>query len=136
MKSTRSSCPINFGLELFGDTWSLLIIRDLIFNGKQTYGEFLTSAEGISTNILGNRLQKLEGAGILQKRVADDNKKVFLYSLTEKGTRLAPVLVEMIIWGAENGVADPESAKNLSEWGRSLREHCDPVDLEGMQKTK
>lgn len=117
MTKLRSSCPINYGLELFGDQWSLLIIRDLIFNKKQTYGDFLSSAEGISTNILAKRLSTLEENGILCKSRSPVNKKIYNYSLTKRGESLTPVLVELILWGAQNG---PRNEK-LIFWAEQLK---------------
>jgi DNA-binding HxlR family transcriptional regulator len=96
----RSACPLNVSLELLGDRWSLLIIRDLMFQGYRTYKEFLGSEEGIATNILADRLRRLEACGIITtQREAKDRRKL-IYSLTAKGIDLAPVLVELILWGA------------------------------------
>ncbi len=96
----RSDCPINFALETFGDTWSLLIIRDIVYFGKQTYGEFLASEEGIATNILANRLARLEQQGILTKLPHPTDVRKERYVLTEKGLDLIPVLVEIANWSA------------------------------------
>ncbi len=99
----RSYCPLSVALELFGDRWSLLIVRDLMFKGRTTFKEFQEAEEGIATNILTDRLQRLEANGIVVKqRDLSDARKV-IYRLTEKGIDLAPVLVEMIVWGASNG---------------------------------
>src|SRR5712671_1491439 len=98
----RSACPINASLEIFGDRWSLLIIRDIMLRGYRTYKEFLSSDEGIATNILAERLQRLEAAGIITtSRDAEDRRKV-VYRLTAKGIDLAPVLVELIFWSAQH----------------------------------
>ena len=98
----RSDCPINFALELFGDPWSLLIIRDIVYFGKKTYGEFLASEEGMATNILASRLARLEEQGILIKKPSGQDKRKEEYVLTEKGLDLIPVLVEMANWSAEH----------------------------------
>lgn len=98
----RSDCPINFALEIFGDPWSLLIIRDIVYFGKKTYGEFLASEEGIATNILASRLAHLEQKGILTKKVSNVDKRKEEYVLTESGLDLIPVLVEMADWSAEH----------------------------------
>jgi DNA-binding HxlR family transcriptional regulator len=103
----RSDCPINFALETFGDQWSLLIIRDIVYFGKKTYGEFLASEEGMATNILANRLALLEQKGILEKKVSERDKRKEEYILTEKGLDLIPVLVELANWSAEY---DPQTA--------------------------
>src|SRR5215216_2952265 len=94
----RSDCPINFALENFGDTWSLLIIRDMVYFGKKTYGEFLDSDEGIATNILATRLAQLEENGILTKRQNPTDRRKEDYFLTEKGLDLIPIMVEMANW--------------------------------------
>lgn len=102
----RSDCPINFALETFGDPWSLLIIRDIVYFGKKTYSEFLASEEGMATNILASRLAHLEQLGILVKRPSEQDKRKEEYVLTEKGLDLIPVLVEMANWSAEH---DPQT---------------------------
>src|SRR5579884_1987670 len=96
----RSDCPINFALETFGDPWSLLIIRDIVYFGKHTYGEYLESDEGMATNILASRLARLEQHGILMKRPSAADKRKEEYLLTEKGLDLIPTLVEMANWSA------------------------------------
>lgn len=98
----RSDCPINFALEVFGDPWSLLIIRDIVYFGKKTYGEFLASEEGMATNILASRLAHLEEQGILVKKSCVQDKRKEEYILTEKGLDLIPVLVEMANWSADH----------------------------------
>jgi len=105
-KKLRSHCPVNFALESFGDKWSLLILRDIIFRGKKTYGEFLRSEEGFATNILASRLVLLGEEGILKKRPHQEDARKDLYELTEKGLDLIPVLFEMILWSAKY---DPKS---------------------------
>ncbi len=96
----RSDCPINFALETFGDPWSLLIIRDMVYFGKKTYGEFLESEEGVATNILASRLTRMEQQGILAKRPSSSDKRKEEYVLTEKGLDLIPVLVDLGNWSA------------------------------------
>ena len=106
-KRGRSHCPIAFALELIGDQWSLLILRDLLFKGKRLYGEFLNSEEGIATNILAERLARLEKTGIITKTNDPSNKKQFIYAPTRKGLELVPLLLEMIRWSAKH---DPKTA--------------------------
>jgi DNA-binding HxlR family transcriptional regulator len=96
-----SGCPIAFGLDTFGDRWTLLIIREMMFHGHRTYGEFLEADEAISTNILATRLKHLESEGIIAKRRDPDNFRSFLYELEPKGWDLAPILFEIIKWGGE-----------------------------------
>ena len=98
----RSECPVNISLERLGDRWSMLIIRDLMVRGLRTFKEFQQSGEGISTNILADRLRKLEAAGIISaEEEATDGRRVN-YRLTEKGIDLAPVLLDLLIWGARH----------------------------------
>lgn len=94
----RSDCPLSCSLDIFGDKWSLLIIRDLMFNDKSTYGDFLKSPEGIATNILASRLQTLEENGIIEKLDHPTSKAKILYRLTIKGIDLLPILVEVYLW--------------------------------------
>ena len=94
----RSQCPISSSLEVWGDKWSLLIIRDLMFNKRFTYGDFLKSEEKISTNILAARLLMLEKNDLIEKLEHPDSKAKVLYQLTQKGIDLIPVIVEINLW--------------------------------------
>ncbi len=100
-KQKRSPCPVNFALETFGDVWSLLIVRDIINSHKSTYGEFLDSDENISTNILADRLVRLEEVGVLKKTKDKKDKRKDRYTLTQKGIDLYPIILEMMLWGAK-----------------------------------
>lgn len=100
-KKLRSHCPVNFGLESFGDKWSLLILRDIIFRGKRAYGDFLKSEEGFATNILAARLTHLEEEGILEKKTDPDDARKSFFVLTEKGLDLIPLILEMVLWSAK-----------------------------------
>lgn len=97
----RSHCPTNFALEHFGDTWSLLIIRDMMFKGKRHYNEFLTAEERVSTSVLGNRLRALLNNGLISKGEDPVKKSRIRYSLTQKGIDLLPMMVEMIVWSGK-----------------------------------
>lgn len=97
----RSDCPISFSLDYLGDKWVLLILRDLIFTPKKSYGDFLTSEEKIATNILADRLKLLEANGFIASTVSPEKKNKFIYRLTEKGIDLIPVIVELMIWGSK-----------------------------------
>ena len=94
----RSDCPLSCSLDVYGDKWSLLIIRDLMFGNKCTYNDFLKSEEGIATNILASRLKGLEENGIIEKLAHPDSKAKKLYRLTLKGIDLLPILMEVYIW--------------------------------------
>lgn len=97
----KSHCPVNYALEHFGDKWSLLIIRDLMFKGKRHYNEFFESDEKVSTSVLGDRLKSLEESGIIRKGEDDIKKSRIKYSLTEKGVSLLPMMIEMIVWSGQ-----------------------------------
>ena len=94
----RSNCPISYALDFFGDKWSLLIIRDIALEQKRFYKDFQNSKEGIATNILSDRLKKLENNGIIRSAVYEKKKTQKEYFLTQKGKDLIPVLLEMIVW--------------------------------------
>jgi len=96
----RSACPLNASVEMLGDRWSLLIIRDMMLRGFRTYKEFLECYEGIATNILADRLRKLVAHGIVTTKMDPSDGRKVIYQLTEKGIDLAPVLTEMVLWAA------------------------------------
>lgn len=118
----RSGCPISIALELLGDSWSLLIVRDLMFKGRHTFNEFLAGGEGIATNILSDRLRRLEAAGIVEKHADPADGRRSLYRLTRKGIDLAPVLVELVVWSAahESTEAPPEVVQQMREHRRAF----------------
>jgi DNA-binding HxlR family transcriptional regulator len=93
-------------LERFGDRWSLLIVRDLMVRGHRTFKDFQESGEGIATNILADRLRRLEEGGIIRVEPEESDGRRVNYRLTEKGIDLAPVLLELLIWGARHETAD------------------------------
>lgn len=95
--SLRSSCPIAGSLDVLGDRWSLLVVRDL-FSGKQRFGDFANAGEGIPTNILADRLARLEDSGIIESRPYQKNPVRYAYSLTAKGRELKPVLAALAMW--------------------------------------
>jgi DNA-binding HxlR family transcriptional regulator len=96
----RSGCPLNASVEVLGDHWSLLIIRDMMLRGFCSYKQFLESDEGIATNILADRLRKLEAHGIITTQRDPSDGRKLIYLLTSKGIDLAPVLTEMVLWAA------------------------------------
>jgi DNA-binding HxlR family transcriptional regulator len=96
----RSGCPVAISLEILGDRWSLLIIRDLMVRGLRTFSDFQKSGENIATNILSDRLRRLESAGIIRTRREKNDARKLNYRLTKKGIDLAPVLLELLIWGS------------------------------------
>ncbi len=102
MVGRRSGCPVSVSLELFGDRWALLVVRDLMVRGYRTFKEFQQAGEGIATNILADRLKKLREAGIVAVEGDRSDRRRLNYRLTEKGIDLAPVLLELLIWGARH----------------------------------
>lgn len=98
--ATRSGCPVNVSLERFGDRWSLLLIRDMMVRGYRTFKEFQESGEGIATNILADRLERLQKAGIIATAPDEADGRRVIYRLTDKGIDLAPVMLELLIWAA------------------------------------
>ncbi|MDT9002096.1 helix-turn-helix domain-containing protein [Paucibacter sp. APW11] len=107
---SRSGCPISIALELLGDAWSLLIVRDLMFKDRRTFNDFLHGGEGIASNVLAGRLRKLEAANIIEKKNDPEDARRYIYRLSPKGIDLAPVLVELVIWAARHEDTDAPPA--------------------------
>ena len=127
--SKRSCCPISSALDLLGDKWTLLIVRDIALQDKNTFKEFLESDEKISTNILSDRLSRLESQGIVSKSDHPNNKVVKIYRLTPKGLDLLPILFDVILWSNDYlDIADEGRA--LAEMIRKDRQGF----LEGLRK--
>jgi DNA-binding HxlR family transcriptional regulator len=106
----RSDCSICYALDIFGDKWTLLILRDMIFEGKSSFSEFKSSEEKIASNILTDRLKTLDAEGFLIKTASAANKAKFLYSLTDKAIDLLPVFVELFAWGDKyNSIKQPSN---------------------------
>ena len=101
-KDAKSHCPVNYALESFGDPWTLLIVRDIVFWGRKTYREFLESSEHISTNILADRLARMEQQGIVYKSPHPSDKRKELYNLTPKGLDIIPALMELSGWSSKH----------------------------------
>lgn len=113
-RQLRSDCLLNYGLEIFGDRWSLLIIRDLMFFGKRYYNEFIASTEGISTSVLAARLEFLEKENIICAVSDPSHKQKIRYCLTEKGIDLLPVIIEIGFWSDKHAKGlNPETRKIL-----------------------
>ena len=101
IEDMRSQCAIANGLEILGDRWTLLIIRDLMFTNRREFGHFMQAGEGISTNILSDRLQRLQCHGVITKEDHPEHGRKFIYQLTDKGLKLAPMVIELTLWGNE-----------------------------------
>ncbi len=120
-KQHRSECPLSGFLDILGDKWSLLIVRDMMFNGKCTFGDFKRSPEGIATNILTTRLLTLEEYGFIEKLKDPANKKVPIYRLTQKGQGLKPTLVEVYLWTDRYFPIPKDIKKQILEVRRSRK---------------
>ena len=119
-KDARSACPLSCSLELIGDRWTMLVLRDLLI-GKKRFSEFLSSPEGISTNILTDRLAMMEKSGLIEAIPYSQRPKRFEYSLTDKGEGLLPVLQELCRWGNRfmpGTIVPPDSFMNRSLRGQ------------------
>lgn len=142
----RSGCPIGIALDLVGDPWTLLVVRDLMFKGAKTFQDFLGAGEGVATNVLSDRLARLEGNGIVSKERDGNDARRFVYRLTRKGIDLAPVLVELVLWSTRYAKTDAPPdvmrmmrsdregflAKVRADWAASRpkrRSESDPVSV-------
>jgi DNA-binding HxlR family transcriptional regulator len=114
----RSGCPISLALELIGDPWTLLVVRDLMFKGLKTFRDFERAGEGIATNVLSDRLSRLEAARIVVKKRDPDDGRRFVYRLTRKGIDLAPMLTDLVVWSDQYADTDAPRAEI-----REMRDH-------------
>ena len=120
-KTDWVGCPIRYASGIFGDKWSLMIIRDLMFKGRRYYGEFLAAGEGVSTNILADRLGKLEESGIISKQRDPVKGSKVIYTLTDKGLALMPTMLAMMEWSEKYDAKTevPEDCAKLLRHDRS-----------------
>ncbi len=127
-KKTKSwaGCPVRFGMSQFGDKWSFLIIRDLMFKGRKYYHEFIEAGEGISTNVLAARLVDLEANGIISKAKDPEKGSRFVYALTQKGKELMPMMLAMMDWAEKYDDATEVPA----EFIKKLRSDSDSLQQE------
>lgn len=128
----RSDCPISSALDIVGDKWSLLIVRDIMMNGKNTYNEFLKSAEKIATNVLADRLVMLETTGIITKEEHPDSKAKIYYKLTEKGIDLLPIIIELTLWADEY----LRVSKDAIAYGKVLKKDKEAITKQMMTALK
>ena len=113
----RSTCPVASALDIIGDKWSLLIMRDMLTQGKKTFKEFSESQEGIAPGILSSRLKWLEENGLMTKQKLPQNQKENIYLLTEKGIELAPIILELIVWSDKNLRGQNPEMPSISQLG-------------------
>jgi len=109
----RSECPFSYSLDILGDKWTMLILRDIGLADKHFYKDFLEAGEGVATNVLSDRLKMLETYGIIKSKQFEQLKTKKYYSLTEKGTELIPIIVDLWTWGAKN---DPDTAVSKEDF--------------------
>ena len=102
LQDFRCDCPFTSALDILGDKWILVIVKQMLIEGKETFKDFTESEEAIATNILSSKLKLLEEVGIITKTKRPNNKKVNLYLLTEKGLALTPILLELAVWSDKN----------------------------------
>lgn len=109
-RNPRSSCPVACGLDVLGDKWTLLIIRDLLLSNRCEFGHLLNAGEGISTNILTDRLAKMQADGLIKKTKHPEHGKKYIYALSDKGVSLAPMMMELALWADKHveGAALPK----------------------------
>lgn len=124
LQKGRSGCPINLTLELLGDRWSLIVIRDVMFGNRRSYGElFAESEEGIASNILADRLKRLTASGLLTRRPDPKHRQKGIYSLTEAAIQLVPLLAHMAAWGRRH----TRTSRELSVRAELLEEGGPPL---------
>lgn len=131
-KPRRSECPISFGLDLFGDKWTLLVLRDMLLFGKSRFSDFAVP-EGIASNVLTERLARLEAAGVVTKKRDTTLKNQNIYKLTDKGRDLSPVLVGLMLWGLQYDEQTPVSKQFIrritQEYDQVVKEVSDAIKL-------
>lgn len=126
----KSHCPVNFALEVFGDPWTLLIVRDIVMWGRHSYHEFASSSEGIATNVLAARLEQMKNDGLLHQEASQNDRRQTRYYLTEKGLDLIPPMLEMATWSSrydDQTIAPPEFVRAVvddrSKMYESIKAH-------------
>jgi DNA-binding HxlR family transcriptional regulator len=127
MKNTfRCKCPITSALDIIGDKWSLVLVKQILFEGKSTFKDFSSSTEAIATNILSTRLKMLEDFGIINKQKLPTNRKTNIYTLTPKGLTLVPILMELAFW-SKHEIIEFNPDLNLDEkldWAEANKEEA------------
>jgi len=132
----RSYCPVNLSLEIFGDAWTLLVLRDMMFAGKRHFRELMQSDEHIASNILADRLARLVAHGVLTRADDPSHKQKAIYSLTEKGIELLPIIVQIGAWGSRWVPDAKEPARAGRAFLRQLQEGGPPVWAQHMDRLR
>ena len=113
LSKRRSKCPMNHAIEILGDQWTLLVVRDMVFRDKRTFSELAEMPEKIATNMLADRLKRLEDAEIIRKQRDPNDGRSHIYSLTDHGRGLIPVLLELMVWSRDH-TSDVDVTKSLT----------------------
>lgn len=117
----RSNCPVSYCLDFIGDKWVLIIIRDILFHKKHSYKSFLESTEGMATNVLGDRLKMLTEKGFINSEVDPSKKSMKIYSITQKGKDLLPIILEMMVWSSKHGSFGDDSDR-LNKFAKRIED--------------
>jgi DNA-binding HxlR family transcriptional regulator len=131
----QSGCGVAYGLDVFGDKWTLVVVRDMILLGKRYFNEFLVSPEKIASNILADRLKRLEDECIITKTKDPENESKFIYELTPKGKELIPVILEVLCWGSKHA-PNSNSPAELIRWVKKDRDGVTKAILESLKKNE
>ena len=131
----QSGCGVAYGLDVFGDKWTLVVVRDMILLGKRYFNEFLVSPEKIASNILADRLKRLEDECIITKTQDSENESRFIYELTPKGKELIPVILEVLCWGSKHA-PNSNSPAELIRWVKKDRDGVTKAILESLKKNE
>ena len=133
--SRKSGCGVAYALDVLGDKWTLVIIKDMVLSGKRHYTKFMTSPEKMASNILADRLKRLEEEGIVSKTQDPDHESKFIYQLTAKGKELIPLVLETMLWGSKHA-PNPTAPPALLRWARKDREGLTRAILECLKKNE
>jgi DNA-binding HxlR family transcriptional regulator len=131
----QSGCPVAYGLDVFGDKWTLVVVRDMIFLGKRRFNEFLASPEKMASNILADRLKRLEEECVVTKRHDPENESKFIYELTPKGKELIPLILEVLLWGSKYA-PNSNAPAELVRWVKKDRDGVTKAILECLKKNE
>ena len=131
----QSGCGVAYGLDVFGDKWTLVIIKDMMLSGKRQFNKFLASPEKMASNILADRLKRLEDEGVVTKTQDPDNEVKFIYELTAKGKELIPVILEVMLWGSKHA-PNPSAPPELLRWVKKDRDGVTKAILASLKKNE
>ena len=131
----QSGCPVAYGLDVFGDKWTLVVVRDMVLKGKRYFNELLVTREKMASNILADRLKRLAEERVITKTQDPENASRFIYELTPKGKELIPLLLEVLRWGAKH-VPNSDPVPELVRWVKKDRDGVTQAILESLKKNE